>query len=281
MNEAAWLLQARRRFHANCLARVITESNGIASIADSNSKASREISSALVPMLGPARPLPAKPKGQSAGAEFERVCSEFLADALAKLRHLKPCGLTVARGKQISEFDQYAHLDALSRLSQGSRELKALIGEDYLIQPDIVVVRFPEGDDSINLHSRLVCDDVARRTSLRAANGAKASLHASISCKLTIRSDRVQNTRLEALNLMRNRKGRVPHIVAVTAEPTPGRIAAIALGTGDVDCVYHIALPELLYVLREQDRESLELLETMIEGQRLRDIADLPLDLLI
>jgi hypothetical protein len=67
----------------------------------------------------------------------------------------------------------------------------------------------------------------------------------------------------------------------VTAEPVPSRIAAIALGTGDMDCVYHFALPELVETLREQDRETLELVETMIEGQRLRDIADLPLDLVI
>lgn len=73
----------------------------------------------------------------------------------------------------------------------------------------------------------------------------------------------------------------MPHIVAVTAEPTPSRIAAIALGTGDMDCVYHFALPELVETLREQDRETLELVETMIDGQRLRDIADLPLDLII
>ena len=105
--------------------------------------------------------------------------------------------------------------------------------------------------------------------------------HASVSCKLTIRSDRVQNTRSEALNLVRNRKGRLPHIAAITAEPVPSRIAAIALGTGDIDCVYHFALNELVQVLREQERETLELVETMIDGKRLRDISDLPLDLVV
>ena len=35
------------------------------------------------------------------------------------------------------------------------------------------------------------------------------------------------------------------HIVVVTAESLPSRIASIALGTGDLDCVYHFALPEL------------------------------------
>ena len=67
----------------------------------------------------------------------------------------------------------------------------------------------------------------------------------------------------------------------MTAEPTPSRIAAIALGTGDIDCVYHFALYELLAVLKDQNRDNLELMETMIKGKRLRDISDLPLDLVI
>lgn len=60
----------------------------------------------------------------------------------------------------------------------------------------------------------------------------------------------------------------------------PGRVASLALGTGDIDCVYHFALNELRYALEIQKREdTLELLDTMVEGKRLRDISDLPLDL--
>jgi len=36
----------------------------------------------------------------------------------------------------------------------------------------------------------------------------------------------------------------------VTGEPTPVRISSLALGTGDIDCVYHFALPELLAAVR-------------------------------
>ena len=32
----------------------------------------------------------------------------------------------------------------------------------------------------------------------------------------------------------------------VTAEPLPSRLAAIARGTGEVDCVYHIGFEELV-----------------------------------
>lgn len=92
-------------------------------------------------------------------------------------------------------------------------------------------------------------------------------LHASVSCKWTIRSDRAQNTRTEALNLIRNRKGKTPHIVAVVAEPLPTRIATLARGTGDIDCVYHMALPELRKAATASPHEDqAEMLETLVWG---------------
>ena len=105
-------------------------------------------------------------------------------------------------------------------------------------------------------------------------------LHASVSAKYTMRSDRAQNSRTEALNLIRNRKGHLPHIVVVTAEPMPNRLASLALGTGDIDCVYHFALYELMRAVKEVGSEdAVETLETLVQGKRLKDISDLPLDL--
>ena len=247
----AWLQQARRRFHAKCLAGPISETNGVPSIADVSNKASREISKALLAKIGTTQSHVEKPAGQTAGNMFESACQTFIADCFGQLAHLRPGTFDVERGQAISKFDQYSHLDELRLLADASRELKTHLGTDYLIKPDVVVIRAAESDDNINRNMVLVDDTVARHTALRVANGANATLHASISCKLTIRSDRVQNTRSEAL------------------------------GTGDMDCVYHFALPELVETLREQGRETLELVETMIEGQRLRDVADLPLDLTI
>ena len=120
------------------------------------------------------------------------------------------------------------------------------------------------------------------KTSLREKNyrNPKPILHASISCKWTFRSDRSQNTRTEALNLIRNRKGKTPHIVCVTAEPMPTRLASLAMGTGDLDCVYHMALTELIASLNESGNDDQQdMLNTLISGKRLRDISDLPFDL--
>lgn len=60
------------------------------------------------------------------------------------------------------------------------------------------------------------------------------------------------------------------------------RIASLALGTGELDCVYHFALYELQQAVRATGNDDQnEMLETLIQGRRLRDISDLPLDLAI
>ena len=82
--------------------------------------------------------------------------------------------------------------------------------------------------------------------------------------------------------LWRNGIGNTPHIAIVTAEPLPSRIASVALGTGDVDCVYHLALHELGESVEEISDETLsEMYNLMVNGKRLRDISDLPFDLAI
>jgi NgoMIV restriction enzyme len=276
------LAQRRSDFLRRCLSGPITvDDNGVPSIADISNKASREISAGLIDKIEHLAERRKKLPGQQAGSLFEVECANFVSLCLADLARMRPGRFTVARNREISEFEQFSHLEDLRVISAQNQELKILLGGDYLIKPDVVVIRAPEPDTGINQLAGYVDNSVGTYSPLRSANMALPFLHASISCKLTIRSDRVQNTRSEALNLIRNRKGALPHIVAVTAEPTPSRIAAIALGTGDIDCVYHFALYELLAVLKDQNRDSLELMETMIKGKRLRDMSDLPLDLVI
>jgi len=193
---------------------------------------------------------------------------------------LRPGDWAFEVNQQIENFEQYEHLADLSKILHEHRELQATLG-DYLILPDIVVSRFPVIDSVINQTELLLePDSAARLTPIRKANSGKPILHASISCKWTIRSDRSQNSRTEGLNLIRNRKGNTPHIVLVTAEPTPQRLASVALGTGDIDCVYHIALPELQSAVEQFGNPAIkEMLDILVYGKRLRDISDLPLDL--
>ena len=157
-------------------------------------------------------------------------------------------------------------------------------GGGYIVKPDIVIGRIPVSDNEINSSNlgEVVGNDVASLTPLRATNNKKPRyiLHASISCKWTLRSDRSQNARTEALNLIRNRRGHLPHIMAVTAEPMPTRLATLALGTGDIDCVYHFALHELITAIETVGNEDQkDAFENLMLGRRIRDISDLPFDL--
>jgi len=70
--------------------------------------------------------------------------------------------------------------------------------------------------------------------------------------------------------------------MVVTAEPLPRRLASLASGTGDIDCVYHFALPELeKAVMKSQAEDSIRFLAEPTDGRRLKDISDLPLDLAV
>lgn len=286
VRKSPFFQDARKSFHASLLKnKLLTVSaSGIPSIADVGSRLSIEISRGIVELLG-SEVAGDRLSGQMSGAKFEDVVGEFLRLTFPKLQNIRPGNFEVKKGSSrlaIAECDQYDHLAALKTATESDPALAIALGADYIIKPDIMIFRHPEDDDKINHSEYLVSPFVAKRTSIRSSNNQKPILHASVSCKWTLRSDRAQNARSEALNLIRNRKGRLPHIVIVTGEPTPNRLASLALGTGDIDCVYHFALDELVRTVEEQDLEdSIALLKMMIDGKRLRDIADLPLDLAV
>lgn len=287
MNAAAAFLEARRAFHASLLDSILTiNSAGVASNADKDSKSSVAIAKGIANLLK-AETIGERSAGQTSGSQFESACSAFVKETFLKLGHLRPGAWDVhqvgGRNRlEIAKYEQYAHLVALDRAAKNDPELAAALGSDYTITPDIVVVRGTVDDSTINASDRLVDDNVTTLASLRKQNGGLPLLHASISCKWTIRSDRAQNARSEALNLVRNRKGRLPHVMVVTAEPTPSRLASIALGTGDIDCVYHFALYELQATVKALGMDdAADTLAVMVDGKRLKDISDLPLDLAV
>lgn len=281
-------LEARKKYHAALVENnVLTMSvDGVASNADSSNSPSKSISEIIAKKLD--ANITGKLKGQTAGNLFEQITMQFITDTFPLLQHLRPGDWTVLNlGNQsaikTSDFAQYEHLAYLSQLVEQNRQLSTMLGNDYMVSPDVVVYRNLCGDEQINQGNTYINDEICKMADLRKKNGGKPILHASISAKWTMRSDRAQNSRTEALNLIRNRKGHLPHIVVVTGEPLPSRLASLALGTGDLDCVYHFALYELLEAVREygnKGREDIiETLENLVDGKRLKDISDLPLDL--
>ena len=277
--------------------------------------------------------------GQTAGERFTTEVRRYIESAIGVAQILRKTDwkytLEVTTGStrtqpknpriKASKFAQYRHLDAIKEVFERRPDLEAVFGSDYIVEPDIVVFSEPMSIDALGGRPESPISTFSPLLSDAQYGGGAPILHASVSCKLTIRSDRAQNARLEALNLIRTRKGRTPNIAFVTAEPLPSRISSLALGTGDVDCIYHAGLYELVdavdaatefgaKVLPMNDTESVAdsrlsappedeadadagaaeavptkaglarqraRLNSMIAQGRLRDISDLPLDLLI
>jgi hypothetical protein len=272
----------RRTYHAEICKQVLGYRSGVPNVADKDSRRSVQLAEGIISCIG-FPPCTKPPSGQRAGAQFEALTRHYLQEAFSVLEHLRPGDWVFSVHGDLAAFEQYEHLQNLEQILGQHPSLRATLG-DYMVKPDILVGRSPVLDSQINQDSDIVEGQIATLTPLRARNspGSRPVLHASISCKWTIRSDRSQNARTEGLNLIRNRKGNTPHIVMVTAEPLPSRIASVALGTGDIDCVYHMALYELADAVNQVGDETLtDMYNLLVDGKRLRDISDLPFDLAI
>ena len=191
----------------------------VPNMADVDNRESLQLAAAVMNALGVAEPDGEAPP-TNPGALLETHVQDDLASTL--VRYTPSRLWEVRRGQVVTSFRQYEHLSAIDNAIVNDPNLRVTLGRDYMIKPDVTVA-IHEGDIS----------------------DRAPFLHAAISCKWTIRSDRVPNIRHEFNQLIRHRRGRQPHLVTVTAEPLPTRIAAIARGTGEVDAVYHIAFEEL------------------------------------
>jgi len=293
MKKTSVFQRARKSFHAAlleskvlCLVSRKTPRERLPvqfpSNANSHSATSIAIAQAIYDQIQ-SETLDSRLSGRISGSRFEQITRSFVEETFSSLEAFRPGKWDyVSEKRAVLRFEPYRHLADLSELAKKNPEIAVLLGSDYVIAPDVLVVREPESDESINAVKKIVDETVALRSSLRKRNNERPILHASISCKWTLRSDRAQNARSEALNLIRSRKGRAPHIVVVTGEPLPSRLASLALGTGDIDCVYHFALPELIASVETLAAEDYaNLVRIMVDGKRLKDISDLPLDLAV
>jgi hypothetical protein len=216
-------------------------------IADVGMKSSMTIATHIYGALGITQQTPLT--GQQAGRELEVEVERFLRGELPKLDPSRKWD--VQRRRIVSDFDQYAHLARLQSIidQDTTGTLSTEIGTDYVIKPDVTVA-FPSPRGPF--------------------------LHAAIPCKWTMRSDRVQNVRHEGVILTRHRRGRQPHIVAVTPEPMATRIASLARGTGEVDAVYHLLFDELIAATSAVGtKEQQSALSELVTQQRLLAFRDL------
>jgi len=230
------------------VAQLLGWKNGQPNVADRSSTTSCAIAAGMLHALRVTAKV--SHAGQTAGTMLEEAVHEHLVAALPASRSGR--SVIVSRRTVVSDFEQYAHLATLKRLidADGTGTLKASIGSDYLVKPDVTVgLADAQGDEF---------------------------LHAAVPCKWTLRSDRAQNVRHEAVVLIRHRRGRLPHITPVTAEPMPTRLASLARGTAEVDALYHVALAELDAAVRAVGgSKQVEVLDELVAHDRLKDLSEL------
>lgn len=240
-------------FVRDLLAWRVTRKGRLPNCADGDSRTSVAIASRMLELLFVEHETTRT--GQGEGTFLEQGVAAYLSDRFAN----DPAGRDweVRQGGLITDFDQYSHLARLDELidQDETGTLSVELGRDYQVRPDVTIGSATGHEDP--------------------------TLHAAISCKFTIRSDRVQNVRHEGVILTRHRRGRQPHIVVVTAEPLPTRLAAIARGTGEIDAVYHVALETLKAATEaEGTTEQQVALEEIVGQHRLFDLTELPTTLL-
>jgi hypothetical protein len=218
--------------------------------ADRSSAGSRLIAAHMLEAIGAMHQV--THTGQTAGMALEDAVHDHLAASMPATFNGRQ--VLVSRRTVISDFEQYEHLATLKRLIDADETgtLRASIGTDYQVKPDVTIGLLGQPPGSV------------------------PHLHAAMPCKWTLRSDRAQNVRHEAVVMIRHRRGRLPHIAAVTAEPMPTRLASLARGTAEVDAVYHIALDELGEAVRASgSAEQIAVLDELVGHNRLRDLAEL------
>ncbi|HLF90888.1 MAG TPA: NgoMIV family type II restriction endonuclease, partial [Anaerolineales bacterium] len=209
------LAQLRQQYHSQICSEIIRitkdKTKEYPNFADGTNRGSVSIAWSIIEQFG-CKVNYQSLKGQVVGNRFEEITRDFLANAFTAIQHLRPGNwLYTTEQTAISGFDQYEHLSYLNSVIGEDKSLASALGGDYIVKPDIVIGRYPISEDEINMSGEIVSleDNVANLSPLRLSNqrNPRPILHASISCKWTIRSDRSQNTRTEALNLIRNRKG--------------------------------------------------------------------------
>ena len=239
---------ARCQFHSALKTRVLWLKSNVLVNADPDNELSNEIAVRLEKKIEPK--IPPRAIGR------QTACNNFVIAIAEFLRESMPKRTAVGRSVEpLSRFHRPYEVRAVGPTHK-SKMLATLLEDECVIKSDILILRDPAQREKSN-----------------------PSTYAGIACKLTIRNHRSESA---FVNLIRTWPRTTPLAFVVTGEPLPSRLSAIALGGGDIDCVYHFALPELIDTVKELDLpDSEEALKIMIDGKRLKDIADLPLDLAV
>jgi hypothetical protein len=262
------LNERRDAFHRDLLATCLTiDEKHVCSNADRSNRLSVTLSLALSERLPGKLQVAKQPQRRQLLKQFQSVVRRFLRETLGQLHQPWPMWSILGDETGLAAYEQYSHLADWDSVAKKNPDLKTSVG-DCLILPDAFVLE----SVGTRIDRQIKTETVSAGDNRHRPKAKLGRLQGSISCKWTLNP--------EALNVALRHNGRIPHIVVVTGEPLPSRLASLAIGAGDIDKVYHFALPELVDAAKQLDlQDALDSINMLIEGNRLGDIAELPLDL--
>ncbi|MEY9967528.1 hypothetical protein ABIA33_005599 [Streptacidiphilus sp. MAP12-16] len=271
--------------------------NGLPNTSDSSDKLSIEIGNALFAHLD----VPVDQPAVSVAKAWAEAMSHDLQERLT----IPAPHLLVRTERKLLQFEQYAHLNVARSLgnedglevADALAVLEAALATDPYpvhdgLEQAVLAVRaaVAGAEERRKLLIDLMADEsplnldlaVQRPTTVAAEASTSVPPHlvAGFSLKWSLRTDRLQDPRTQGSQMAAMRRGRMPHFAAVTMEPRPYYLGRLGMGTGDLDCVYHLALPELakavedVYVGPKRAKQR-DTFRRLVDQRRLRDYDDL------
>ncbi|WP_081878160.1 NgoMIV family type II restriction endonuclease [Nocardia brasiliensis] len=260
--------------------------NGNPSTSDNHDKGSIVWGHAVFQALGVAF---TKPEIPNVGIKMEEEVTRHLSS-------VRP-DLVFQRSQPALAFEQYKHLDVFRTFSSSYRTPTGELGlalQDLanLEQSPMLIaiqklIRIAEKNVAANhdLVARLketMPEESMLQIDITVRGPDPADrLLVGLSSKWSLRTDRAQDCVSQGSKLVNMRRGHMPHYAVLTMEPRPNMLKHIAYGSGAVDCIYHLALPELraaakdIEVQRGIAWEPRGQLERMVAQRRIRPYQDL------
>lgn len=110
--------------------------------ADGDSSTSIAIAQAIYEKIQSETKSGVRLAGQISGSKFEQITRSFVETTFSALKNLRPGKWDFApETRTIFRFEQYHHLAELADVAKNNPEIAVLLGSDYVIAPDILIVR--------------------------------------------------------------------------------------------------------------------------------------------
>ena len=255
--------------------------------SDSNDAGSVEWGHALFNELGVPSGAPAAPQ-----------IGELMESGVARDLLARRPDLAIGTSRPARDFEQYRHLAVfrdfqrryqtpsvgiIEKVRRGMNEAADPHVESALEAALQGLLQSEANDELVTSLLDQMPEESLLRIDITAADTyPNGRLLVALSSKWSLRTDRAQDCVSQGAKLSSLRRGHMPHYAVVTMEPRPAMLRLIAAGSGNVDCVYHLALPELRRAAAAiESRRGSEAwaprrtLERLVEQGRVRDYSDL------